>query len=1004
MRGLLIFILVFFVFAQSPVEAFIWHPKDYKQMFLNDAYNSEKRNNHKAAFHSYEKAMYYYKKDEKVVLSYAAFCERNGYLNKAQQLYSKLYVLTKNRKYLFKSNLCAIKNGNLSEEKIDKISKDKALKLNERNELTKATIFHYVYLKKWKQAKRACDSVPVMILGKDVIANCVAASEKMSDNKAALKYYTRFYELNPKDSNILNRAIDTAAKSNNYSAQERFIKALSQLNPKDNGIKYRLAGLYERYGEWQKAIMVYEGLMVSGDLSEHVKKSHAYSRSQSDRKNHPEKYAQTPTFVYKPKPLSGYKLSEKLFYESWSAKKFSQAQKYLAQMLKTNPKSPKLLKHKVDIDVSQNDYFQALQDMESLSKVKQLSFEEKKYFAFLYSKNNNIQKSLEIIQDLLAQNPNQEDLLNLAVEYSMADKNWESARFYLEKLVEIAPNVENKFELANLYMMGKDFSKAQEILEPISDSNLKITKLYLNSLFAQQKTYEVYEFIRKRGLEDTFEGYIALGDLNLKNKMYDAAANYYFRALAIEPDNSDVKNNLAFSYRMMGHIQSADKLYNEVLVKHPDNPEAQVGLGSLEIDKKNYDCARNIFCKVLREKPDYRSAKVAIAHSYIANGEKMKALGVLRNLEPDDETRQMIAQSYYDMNMWNNSKSALKGSVSEDAKKLKYQIRKDEAITFTPGYSFMFSQLADEFNLDYHKFGIAMSKKTKGNANIFAEYNNIIYSSGPTYYLNNVTNEIKAGVQARPNEKWEYRADLGVRVFQFGNQALLTTDSWIKHYFNDKFSLKAGVKRINIEQSYLSAVGQYVDGVFTGRSADNKFYLEYDAKLPHEFYSFGRFAYGLINSQNLTTNQYLEGYAGVGRPVYNNPKNEWLQRVALELVSYNASWQYNQLEIYNSIGTLYGGYFSPGFFNATTMQVKLEGKIKKLNNLRYGVSGFGGIQNAITPDMTTPTWGYSPYIAYDINDYISINASYTHYNYADVQRDYFMLNAVIRGFGKHAKK
>lgn len=1046
MRGFLIFLLVFFVLEQNPAQAeignFIWHPKDYKQMFLNDAYNSEKRNNHKAAFHSYEKAMYYYGKDEKVVASYAAFCERNNYLDRAEHLYLKLYILTKDKKYLFKSNLCAIKNGKLSEEKIEDILKKGNFTQRQLIEFNKAQISHYAYHKKWNQAKRACDRVPIKDLDKNVIANCIFASEKTSDKSDLLKYYTRFHQLNPKDSEILNKAIIAAQNVDNFSAQEIFVKKLLELNPKDKGIKYKLAGVYEKYGQWQKALKVYESLMTSGDLSEHVKSSLGFVREQLDRKEHPQKYLQkTASGKYEPKPLSGYKLSEKLFYDSWRAKDYQQAQKYLSQMLKVSPNNPKLLKHRIDIDFSLENYSQAISDMAELSKMRQLSLEEEKFLAFLYSKEGNNAKALEIIENILKNKTVDETLDKLALEYSMADKNWDRALLYsgrllennpkseellktqrdlysiksdysnaalmAKRLVDIAPTYENKMNLANLYMAAKEFEKAQEVLEPIykkQPDNAQIVNAYLNSLMAQQKLYDSYQVVRDSKLENTFEGYVVQGDLYLKNALYDESAAYYFKALQINPDNADVKNNLAFSYRMMGHIASADKLYKEVLAKNPDNPEAELGLGSLEIDKKNFDCARQIFCKIIKERPSYRPAKIALAHSYIANDEKLHAIEVLESLSQDEESKDMLGQAYYDINMWNDAKTALRGAVSEDAGKLKYKIRRDEAITFTPGYSFMISQLADEFNLDYQKYGIAMAKKTKGNANIFAEYNNIVYSSGATAYLTNVTNEIKAGVQARPNKNWEYRADLGVRAFQFGNGALLTTDSWIKHYFNDKFSLKAGVKRINIEQSYLSAVGQYVDGVFTGRCADNKFYLEYDAKLPKQFYSFGRFAYGLINSQNLTTNQYLEGYVGIGKAVYENPKNEWLQRVSLDLVSYNASWQYNQLKIYNSVGTLFGGYFSPNYFNATTLQVKLEGKIKKLNNLKYGISGFGGIQNAITPDLTTPTWGYSPYISYDINDHVSINASYTHYTFADIQRDYFMVNAVIRGFRKHVKK
>lgn len=60
--------------------------KEYKQMFLDDAYNSKKRHDNKSAFHSYEKVVYYYKKDRKAIEAYAIFCELQKYFDKAENL------------------------------------------------------------------------------------------------------------------------------------------------------------------------------------------------------------------------------------------------------------------------------------------------------------------------------------------------------------------------------------------------------------------------------------------------------------------------------------------------------------------------------------------------------------------------------------------------------------------------------------------------------------------------------------------------------------------------------------------------------------------------------------------------------------------------------------------------------------------------------------------------------------------------------------------------------
>lgn len=753
-----------------------------------------------------------------------------------------------------------------------------------------------------------------------------------------------------------------------------------------------------------------------------------------------------------------------------------------------------------------------------------LNFKEQKQLALSYSKTGDYCKALEIIDALIQQNPKNKELLKLGAKYSIEDKNWDKAIFYIEKLLKSDPNseyllkqcgslyslkndfanaikyyeklvqkcpdIQNKEALADLYMANQDYYKAQDILEPLYNcypNDDKIIEAYLNSLLAQQKTYDAYYVIRTHDLQQTKEGFLVLGDLAILNKKYDSAANNYFRALQLDPDSIGLKNKLAQAYRHLGYINASTKLYCKVLENDPNNFQARLGLGYIEIDKKNFKKARKIFCAILAEKPDSKAAKIGIIHSYMANGENLKALEAVKKLPKDADVKLIEAKIYYDLNMFSEAFKSLPtdqecerklvpkdagkkisenvpdeaclynvssilddkiqkkteiesetlvttfpetdlyavpglpehkyskdlgssrivhASVSENAQALKYQIKRNEAIILTPSYSFLFQQLADDFDLDYHKFGIQMSKLVEGNKNVFMEYNVIIYTSGhvakTTNRLNNVTNEFLGGVRARPTEKWEYSANLGVKAFEFGDGAMLITDSWLKHYFNDSFNLKLGYRRNNIEQSYLSAVGETIDGIFTGRAADNKIYLEFEKRLPRGFYAFGRGSYGIIYAQNLPTNQYTEGVIGAGKILYSNPKNKWIKTFGADVTSYNSSYQYNLLNLHNSAGLLFGGYFSPSYFNANTLNLKLEGDIEKWH-LRYGIKSFGGIQTSMSPDSTTPAWGVAPYIAYDLNDNITINASYSFYNYASVQRNLFIINAVIRGFKKHTK-
>lgn len=1032
MRGLFVLILICILVFQSPADAFILKKKDYKQIFLNNAYNSEKRKDIKSAFHAYEKALYYYKKDGKVIESYAEFCERQKFFDKAEELYKKLYILTKNKQFLFKSNLCAIKNGKLSKGEIDKIVNDKSLNPSQKNEFNKALIYHYVYKKDWTNVKKNCDKIAKKEIGLDTITTCIEASEKSADKKSTLGYYLRFYDFNQTNYDIINKILALAQESDDFRTQEKFIKVLSALNPSDNGIKYRLAGVYEKYGDYKSAAKVYEGLMVSGDKSEHVKNSYAYVISQINKKPSEGK----SKYFFHPKPLSGYKLAEKNFYDAWDKKNYEGAQKYLIEMLKEQPNNKKLLRHKVDIDVSQNNYSDAITYFE---KIKTNSTLDTKFLAFLYSKTENNSKALEIIENSIEENPKNKELLNLALEYSMALKDWDKGIFYTDKLLvnepksekllknagdlysikkeylnsikyykkltEYYPDLEYKLELANLYMADKQFESAETMLEPLYNQypeNQKITEAYINSLLAQQKLIESYFAARDRNLLNTKEGYIILGDLDMQYKHYDSAGHNYYNALQLEPDNLTLQNKLADSYRMFGCIEAAEKIYCNILRKDPENVGAKMGLGSVEIEKKNYEKARQIFCCILNEDPCYKPAKMGLAYSYVANGERFNALNILNQLSPDEEANLLKGKIYYDLGMPTDAKESLAYTKNRDAKELKYKIKRDDAITITPTYSFLKQTLGQNFRLNYQMGGIRLAKNVDRNTNVFMNYNVYAYSSEDTEGLNNITHEFRGGAHGKPTEKVEYNTDFGVKVFEYNNGSMVVTDDWVKYYINDKLALKLGFYRDNLIQTYTSAVGRYIDGVFTGRVADTRTYLEYEAKFPKDFYSFGRACYGVMYAQNLPTNQYLEGMLGVGKLLYNNPENPIIKKVNFDLVTFNWTYQYNLLNLYNSVGTLYGGYFSPNFFTSNTANLKLEGELKKLN-LKYGCTGFAGVQVSNAPVFTELSWGVGPYLSYKVNDHIDINASYQYFDWAFMKRHIFMVNAVIRGFRKNAK-
>jgi tetratricopeptide (TPR) repeat protein len=85
---------------------------------------------------------------------------------------------------------------------------------------------------------------------------------------------------------------------------------------------------------------------------------------------------------------------------------------------------------------------------------------------------------------------------------------------------------------------------------------------------------------------------MAIAQLHLTNRDYQAAAEALEKAKTIEPKNAAIVNNLAIAYRGLGKYEEAQAAYKQALVLDPSNPEPHLNLAVLLADYlKAYDQA-----------------------------------------------------------------------------------------------------------------------------------------------------------------------------------------------------------------------------------------------------------------------------------------------------------------------------------------------------------------------------------------------------------------------------
>lgn len=136
-----------------------------------------------------------------------------------------------------------------------------------------------------------------------------------------------------------------------------------------------------------------------------------------------------------------------------------------------------------------------------------------------------------------------------------------------------------------------------------------------------------------------------------KKLLLASAANAYEKGLAIEPDNTDAKVNLAVCYvENTSDPMKGISILKEIVEKDPANVNAQINLGMFAIKSGQYDKAIERFEKLLQLVPQQIETYLYLADAYEKNGNKQGAVAALEkymNLA-EDETIKTEVKSYID--------------------------------------------------------------------------------------------------------------------------------------------------------------------------------------------------------------------------------------------------------------------------------------------------------------------------------------------------------------------
>jgi len=259
---------------------------------------------------------------------------------------------------------------------------------------------------------------------------------------------------------------------------------------------------------------------------------------------------------------------------------YSKAVDYYKQALKLDPSASFLLEELTDLYVQGNQLKAAVAEAEEMLKQNPENLAARRMLGRIYTRSigdtqqqgkineEMVRKSIEQYQIITQKDPNDlESWLTLGRLQRVAQNSVEAEKAF-KKALEREPNNEDALTgLAMVYSDVGDTKSMVEVLKQVAD-----------------------KAPNERSLT-------ALGSAYEQMRDFASAAEVFKRALALKPDNQQIKRALAQNLLWSEKYDDALKLYTELAQADPKDAQAQLRISEIYRQKRMFDKARAALTK-----------------------------------------------------------------------------------------------------------------------------------------------------------------------------------------------------------------------------------------------------------------------------------------------------------------------------------------------------------------------------------------------------------------------
>lgn len=231
-----------------------------------------------------------------------------------------------------------------------------------------------------------------------------------------------------------------------------------------------------------------------------------------------------------------------------------------------------------------------------------------------------LQKSVNLCQQILKKTPNNLEALNLLSVLAIQAQHFGQAQTILQQMLRIKPEARSYSNLGYVLEQTNQFEQAAAMYQNALKLDAKNVQLYTNFINALAKSghyTEVIQVAKKAlNLKPSAKLYNELGIAYNQLKQNDKAEQAFRSAIKLNPKNAEyyAELGLVFSYYKTAEAyQEAERLYKYSIELQPHNPDAYYYLGVNYLFQRQFTKAEQHFRQALEQDPDFVDAQFNLA-------------------------------------------------------------------------------------------------------------------------------------------------------------------------------------------------------------------------------------------------------------------------------------------------------------------------------------------------------------------------------------------------------